>query len=216
MSNPGLDPALLAAILAEPDADAIRRIAADWLEEHGQAERAEFVRVQCELARREGYAGTNENNWSVELHKRMSDLRIRERELLDPDWFPSFLRLAIMASLDWYKGYLPLGQVRRGFIHGVACTAADWLANGDAITAAQPVQEVTLTTWPETRFWGGGPSIKVCVYFAGSHRRLFFEEGTLLTEMLRAEWPRVRKWTLPETFTYTPSNWQGSPTLGMP
>jgi uncharacterized protein (TIGR02996 family) len=43
--------ALLAAIWAHPHEDAPRLIYADWLEEHGQAERAEFIRVQCELAR---------------------------------------------------------------------------------------------------------------------------------------------------------------------
>jgi len=43
--------ALLAAIRAAPDDDAPRLIYADWLEEHGQRERAEFIRVQCELAR---------------------------------------------------------------------------------------------------------------------------------------------------------------------
>ena len=42
--------ALLAAIEAEPDNDLPRLIYADWLEEHGQAERAEFIRLQCELA----------------------------------------------------------------------------------------------------------------------------------------------------------------------
>src|SRR3954447_18033797 len=45
--------ALLAAIRAAPDDDAPRLIYADWLDEHGQPERAEFIRVQCELARRE-------------------------------------------------------------------------------------------------------------------------------------------------------------------
>jgi uncharacterized protein (TIGR02996 family) len=43
--------ALFAAILADPADDAPRLVYADWLEEHGQPERAEFIRVQCELAR---------------------------------------------------------------------------------------------------------------------------------------------------------------------
>ena len=45
--------ALLVAIRAAPDDDAPRLVYADWLDEHGQPERAEFIRVQCELARRE-------------------------------------------------------------------------------------------------------------------------------------------------------------------
>jgi uncharacterized protein (TIGR02996 family) len=45
--------ALLAAIREAPDDDAPRLVYADWLDEHGQPERAEFIRVQCELARSE-------------------------------------------------------------------------------------------------------------------------------------------------------------------
>jgi uncharacterized protein (TIGR02996 family) len=44
-------PALLAAIRAAPDDDAPRLVYADWLDEHGQPERAAFIRIQCELAR---------------------------------------------------------------------------------------------------------------------------------------------------------------------
>jgi uncharacterized protein (TIGR02996 family) len=45
--------ALLAAIRAAPDDDAPRLVYADWLDEHGQPERAEFIRLQIELARKE-------------------------------------------------------------------------------------------------------------------------------------------------------------------
>ncbi len=41
--------ALLDAIRVEPLNDLPRLVYADWLEEHGQAERAEFIRVQCRL-----------------------------------------------------------------------------------------------------------------------------------------------------------------------
>jgi uncharacterized protein (TIGR02996 family) len=40
--------ALLAAILARPDEDTPRLMYADWLDEHGQPERAEFIRIQCD------------------------------------------------------------------------------------------------------------------------------------------------------------------------
>src|SRR5262245_14998409 len=45
------DEAFLRAIVEEPDDDTHRLVYADWLEEHGKADRAEFIRVQCELAR---------------------------------------------------------------------------------------------------------------------------------------------------------------------
>ncbi|HWG42114.1 MAG TPA: TIGR02996 domain-containing protein [Gemmataceae bacterium] len=48
-----------------------RLVFADWLEEHGDTPRADFIRVQCELA-------------SAKLaKKRRHALRVRERELLD-------------------------------------------------------------------------------------------------------------------------------------
>jgi uncharacterized protein (TIGR02996 family) len=43
--------ALLAAICANPEEDTPRLVYADWLEENGEHERAEFIRLQCELAR---------------------------------------------------------------------------------------------------------------------------------------------------------------------
>ena len=43
--------ALLAAIRAAPADDAPRLVYADWLDEHGRPEQAEFIRVQCDLAR---------------------------------------------------------------------------------------------------------------------------------------------------------------------
>jgi uncharacterized protein (TIGR02996 family) len=45
------DQAFLQAIIEGPDDDAPRLVYADWLDDHGQPERADFIRVQCELAR---------------------------------------------------------------------------------------------------------------------------------------------------------------------
>jgi uncharacterized protein (TIGR02996 family) len=43
--------ALEKAIIASPDDDALRLVYADWLEEHGEDVRAQFIRVQCALAK---------------------------------------------------------------------------------------------------------------------------------------------------------------------
>jgi len=48
--------ALLSAVLAAPPDDAPRLVLADWLDENGEPDLAEFVRVQCELARLPGPA----------------------------------------------------------------------------------------------------------------------------------------------------------------
>ncbi len=41
----------LAAIIAQPEDDTVRLVFADWLQEHGQPERAEFIRLQIRQAR---------------------------------------------------------------------------------------------------------------------------------------------------------------------
>src|SRR5260370_26451208 len=46
------DEAFLQDIIAHPDDDAPRLIYADWLADHGQPERAEFIRVECRSAAR--------------------------------------------------------------------------------------------------------------------------------------------------------------------
>ena len=43
--------ALIAGIAADPDNDLRRLVFADWLDEHGEPERAEFVRLQVESLR---------------------------------------------------------------------------------------------------------------------------------------------------------------------
>jgi uncharacterized protein (TIGR02996 family) len=45
------DQALLRAIVENPDEDTPRLMFADWLDEHDDPTRAEFIRLQCELAR---------------------------------------------------------------------------------------------------------------------------------------------------------------------
>ncbi len=45
--------ALVQAVIQCPADDTPRLVYADWLDEHGEPERAEFIRVQCRLAGRE-------------------------------------------------------------------------------------------------------------------------------------------------------------------
>src|SRR5262249_13501753 len=46
----------LRAICASPDDDTVRLVYADWLEEHGDAVRAEFIRLQCQLGSEDLFA----------------------------------------------------------------------------------------------------------------------------------------------------------------
>jgi uncharacterized protein (TIGR02996 family) len=75
-------PNLMAAIIADSANDLWRLQYADWLEENGDEERAEFVRVQCELAT---LLPTCARQFGDDCQCgdccRVDDLRRREREI---------------------------------------------------------------------------------------------------------------------------------------
>lgn len=95
---------LMSAILADPADDAPHLVFADWLEERGDVERAEFVRVQVELARTKvrpnghtDFGGVarpfvNEDRDCTRPDCRACALRRRERELFGPNQFDWFKR----------------------------------------------------------------------------------------------------------------------------
>ncbi len=89
--------AFLADIIANPDDDAPRLIFADWLEDNGEGDRAEFIRVQCELDRLR--PGPEEHRKASNLLARYrkgapvrmgartpATLLVRETLLLDDGW----------------------------------------------------------------------------------------------------------------------------------
>ena len=84
-----VDPELLQSVIDSPKEDAPRLVYADWLEEHGELERAELIRVQIELAR--GPFGYNKeldipdhrfNTFVQVWRNRVLELSKRESELL--------------------------------------------------------------------------------------------------------------------------------------
>ncbi len=232
--------ALLAAVLDDYDDDAPRLILADWWEENGQDERAEFVRVQCRLAElyREMVGEEDCEHPHCSACNEVRPLRRREGALLETPHCPScpgWLKRAIVGlpgkipvshhnpphvtvgAGDSYEGPPKEYHLRRGFVAAVTCTAADWLEHGDAILAAQPVEEVKLTTWPELlsapdpmrqqrryalRYEDFDEDDKVVIctnrYLADAR-----PSSASLTEfLLRRRWDRVRHWHLPPVPTF--------------
>lgn len=80
-------PAFLAAIRAAPTDDLPRLVAADFVEENGDAERAEFIRVQVEVERvaseLETLRAKNANH--IDVQTQLIQLRQRQRVLLHAD-----------------------------------------------------------------------------------------------------------------------------------
>jgi uncharacterized protein (TIGR02996 family) len=120
--------ALAAAIRANPADDLPRLVAADWLDEHKEAERAAFIRVQCELVKLPN-DGVCEHafEWKHPQTCRTCELRWRERRargLAGPGQTPPNIRL-------WFYDVMPAGvditHIRRGFVAGVRTRFAGWV-----------------------------------------------------------------------------------------
>jgi uncharacterized protein (TIGR02996 family) len=136
------------AMRAEPADDAPRLVAADWFQENGDESRAEFVRVQVELAKWEMTPGERYDGIELPDGRRMefkptASLIRREKELYGRfwwDWCPDGFKYDTLEN--------PAVTWRRGFLERVTATASQWLALGDNLYAREPVTAVALTTWP--------------------------------------------------------------------
>ncbi len=108
--------------IIEDSGDTTRLVYADWLEEQGDP-RAEFIRVQCELAH------------LTEDDARWPRLKIREAELLErhqAEWIGPMRRLA--------RDY----GFRRGFVEVIALDGRDFLNHAGELFAWAPIEELRL------------------------------------------------------------------------
>lgn len=119
-----LEGAFLGDIIEHPDDDTPRLVYADWLDDNGDPERAEFIRVQIERA-------------SLPIAEpRARALRLRERELLDRN------------QRRWKDGLGDVGlvwpQFHRGFIESGEIHAEVFLSVGLNLWRRWPIRDLTL------------------------------------------------------------------------
>jgi uncharacterized protein (TIGR02996 family) len=93
--------ALLAAIAAQPEEDTPRLAYADWLDEHGDHIRAEFIRVQIEIARVETLPRMVLNR-HVDLFKRQQDLLDNHRDAL----LGQLAAFSKVAEIEFERGFV--------------------------------------------------------------------------------------------------------------
>lgn len=155
----------MARIIENPADDAPRLIFADWLEEQGESERAEFIRVQIALSRIPNIEITNaeQGKFTVHMqpqavqkladegrlfdpefiregHRKSEPLRQRERELLCAhhlEWRPD-CSFGIQCRIE-------LSYFRRGFVADVELPCSSWLTHGEQLLRSAPLERVTLT-----------------------------------------------------------------------
>ncbi len=133
--------AFLAGIRASPDDDTVRLVFADWLEDNGEPERAELIRLQCELE---------------PVREKLDDSRVqalwqREEELLAehfPRWAGEAADLGIREP--------QFGPVFvRGFPERICVSLDTLLSRGEQIFAACPtVRDVAVFDVGDPRNWG--------------------------------------------------------------
>jgi uncharacterized protein (TIGR02996 family) len=124
------DDAFLQSIIESPDDDSPRLIYADYLEEHGQPERAEFIRLQCQRALMR----------ADDL--KAAELEAREQELLkehEEEW-----------AKPW-KGLAEKWEFHRGFIEAVRLEPQAFLTHAPTLLASTPVLLAELgAEWGDT------------------------------------------------------------------
>jgi uncharacterized protein (TIGR02996 family) len=187
--------ALLASVLAAPADDAPRLVLADWFEDNGEGERAEWIR-RC--------------IWHPEIHPANG---------FRADWLAWPVELGNGACFDRaeFQHGGPLfndspcySLCKRGFIEAVHLPAASWLSNADRILAEHPVTSVRLTTEPTfvpilndggplfMRFRGYGETVGAAVKaipwttrVVDNHRQAREVVRELTEKLFQANWPGV-------------------------
>ena len=152
--------ALFASILASPDEDTPRLVYADWLEENGQHARAEFIRVQIELARIIGnnhygtVPGIPADNWKYrEMQRR--DLLLRQLTDINSLSLLAAEKTLLAKHGEYWISQLrrggPLGkedthaQFRRGFVEIIWMPAQQFLSHAERLFQLCPIRELRVT-----------------------------------------------------------------------
>ena len=195
-----MNDAFIAAIIANPQDDLTRLIYADYLDAHGDAERSEFIRVQCELANvpecRFIPNCEKMNNPKVtemfapkycdDCRNRIM-LQSRDRELLRDNGF-AWREIGKVSE----PGGLFLAQsvFTRGFISSITCSSEDWFRHAEAITQATPLERVTLTTTPELLqdAFASEDGVRYRMLFLGPES----ERATTIAAWLNRRWPNIQ------------------------
>jgi uncharacterized protein (TIGR02996 family) len=118
--------AFLQDICAHPDDTAPRLVYADWLDDHGGAagqDRAEFIRLQCDLDR-------------IEPEERPANLVDREADLLEQHrnlWLRPLKKIGVNVEFV------------RGFPEKINLTADKFVATADQLFARAPIRTLRLT-----------------------------------------------------------------------
>jgi uncharacterized protein (TIGR02996 family) len=118
------DEAFLHDVCEHPDDDAPRLVYADWLDEHGEADRAEFIRVECELEHTEEYSP----RWRQLSARQLALIRAHKKEWVKP-----------------FKGWTYSTRFRCGFVETVMVSQKQFTARAAELFRLSPVRTLQFT-----------------------------------------------------------------------
>jgi len=116
------------AVVEDPDNDTPRLLYADWLDEQGDpaaSARAEFIRIQCQLAR------------DHTRHRLLEKHRQRERELLrayQARWVAEVAHTNLVSTCRFH----------RGFLTGIGLPAHQFFTLAPRLFRLAPIQQLTV------------------------------------------------------------------------
>jgi uncharacterized protein (TIGR02996 family) len=116
--------AFLADIIESPDDDGLRLIYADWLEDHGARNRADFIRVQIELAR------------LGEGDPRRGALKAKEQVLMGKQWGGPLPLLLHEIAFRW--------TFHRGFVEELSLEGWKVPTHAEQLFRLAPIRHLTL------------------------------------------------------------------------
>lgn len=142
---------MLRAIIANPGDDLPRLVYADWLDEHGQGDRASIIRLQIETPSAQYVSYKRDKAWfefSWEIGESLKPYR-------------DTLVVKSLAKMRWHKVVW-----RRGFVAELHCSLFDLIKYGRGLRQFHPLERVTITDrTPDDAI----SEINKCLWFQDDH-----------------------------------------------
>lgn len=164
------DEVFLRTIISDPDNDWPRLVYADYLDEQGSCDRAEFIRVQCEMAAMPEECERTFCDGSLVVCpdcRRYKNLSKRSRQLLADDGPPVLgHRTRIRNGKEETQAYRWMGAAlvagwcewKRGFVESIEIHVNDFDKHAAEIFRQHPIGKVTLSgVTPTESHWEGRP-----------------------------------------------------------
>jgi uncharacterized protein (TIGR02996 family) len=129
--------ALLRAVLAKPRDDAPRLVYADWLDEHGQAAAADYIRACCAI------------RTAPDVARLSAQLATFRGLLFEPG--------GVLGGRVFHAAGLLAAEPRAGFLSDIELPCRALMAHAGLIFSALPVEAVRVSDrWPRRDGPGGG------------------------------------------------------------